>query len=148
MTTVDTTMPRTDTSLSEPDLPELAFAGGLPGFPDAKRFALVEVEHSVLFVPRSLDEAGLEFVVAPPVVFFPDYVEEIDADDVEELGLETADDALLLVVLTLGDTVDQATANLQAPVVINQRTRVAAQVLLGKGEHSLRQPLRSADPAA
>lgn len=132
------------TPIPETDLPELRFLGGLAGFPEAERFALVEVEGSMLFVLRSLDHAGLEFVVAPPAVFFPDYVAEIDDDEVERLALESADDALLLVVLTLRDTVEQATANLQAPVVINQRTREAAQIVLSSGGYSLRQPLHAA----
>ena len=129
------------TSLDRTSLPELRFLGGLAGFPQAERFALVEVEGSLLFVLKSLDHQGLEFVVAPPSVFFPGYVAEIDEGDVERLALQTADDALLLVVLTLRATVAQATANLQAPVVINQRTRQAAQVVLSRGGHSLRQAL-------
>lgn len=137
--TVDTMTP----PLAPTDLPELRFLGGLAGFPQAERFALVEVEGSLLFVLQSLDHPGLEFVVAPPAVFFPDYVAEIDEGDVERLALETADDALLLIVLTLRETVEQATANLQAPVVINQRTREAAQVVLSRGGHSLRQPLQA-----
>jgi flagellar assembly factor FliW len=128
--------------LTETQLPELTMAGGLAGFPDAERYALVEVpEATPLFLLRSLDVPGLEFVVVPPAVFFPDYAPEIDDASAARLGLIDAEDALLLVVLTVGASATDATANLLAPVVINQRTRAAGQVLL-QGEWPLRAPLR------
>jgi flagellar assembly factor FliW len=125
-------------------LPELRMAGGLPGFPGSERYALVEVTGSDVFLLRSLDEDGLEFVVVPPALFFPDYAPEVDDDAAAALGLETADDALVLVVVTLAGGLESATCNLRAPVVVNRRTRQAAQVLLADDAHSLREPLRAA----
>jgi flagellar assembly factor FliW len=128
--------------MTETTLPELTMAGGLAGFPDAERYALVEVpEASPLFLLRSLDQPGLEFVVAPPAVFFPDYAPELDDASAARLELTDAEDALLLVVLTVTGGVEKATANLLAPVVINQRTRSAAQVVV-QGDWPLRAPLR------
>jgi flagellar assembly factor FliW len=124
------------------DLPELSFRGGLAGFPDAERFALVEVpEVAPLFLLRSLDQPGLEFVVAPPAALFPDYAPVVDDLTATRLDLTDERDALLLVVLTV--SASGATANLLAPVIVNQRTRAAAQVVL-HGDWPLRAPLRSA----
>ena len=123
----------------ESTLPQLFMSGGMAGFPDAERFALVEVpEASPLFLLRSLDEPGLEFVVVPPSVFFPDYAPEIDDASATRLGLTDAEDALLLVVLTVNDA--GASANLLAPIVINQRTRAAGQIVL-QGDWPLRAAL-------
>ena len=128
--------------LPEIAVPELAMTGGMAGFPYAERYALVEVpEASPLFLLSSLDEPGLQFVVAPPALFFPHYEPELDDTAVERLALTDASDALLLVVLTVGGSIGVATANLLAPVVINQRTRTAAQVVLS-GDWPLRAPLR------
>jgi flagellar assembly factor FliW len=128
--------------MTETQLPQLTMTGGMAGFPDAERYALVEVpQASPLFMLRSLDEPGLEFVVAPPAVFFPDYAPELDDSSVQRLELQDAEDALLLVVLTIGSGIDTATANLLAPVVINQRTRRAAQVVV-QGDWPLRAPLK------
>jgi flagellar assembly factor FliW len=128
--------------LTETALPVLTMDGGLAGFPGADRYALIELpEASPLFVLRSVDVPGLEFVVAPPGLFFPDYTPEIDDASAERLALTDARDALLLVVLTIGTGIDTATANLLAPIVINQRTRAAAQVVL-QADWPLRAPLR------
>lgn len=129
----------------EPGMPELVFDAGLPGFGDAHRFALVRVggDDSPFSVLRSLEDEGLEFVVVPPAVFFPDYEPEIADDVAESLGLHSADDALLLVIVTLADPIAASTANLLGPVVVNRHTRSAAQVILDPGRYQTRQPLVS-----
>ena len=127
--------------IAEPDLLELTVLGGIAGFA-GERFALVEVsETSPLFRLCSLDQPGLDFLVVPPPVFFPDYEPEIDDGSAARLGLTDAQDVLLLVVLTVGADVRAASANLMAPVVINARTRQAAQVIV-EGTYPLRAPLR------
>jgi flagellar assembly factor FliW len=130
--------------MPETQLPELTMSGGLAGFPDAERYLLVEVpQASPLFMLRSLDVDGLEFVVAPPGLFFPDYAPELDDTSAARLGLSDPEDALLLVVLTVGSDIASSTANLLAPVVVNQRTKQAAQVVL-QGDFPLRAPLQHA----
>jgi flagellar assembly factor FliW len=129
--------------ITEPDLLELTLVGGLAGFSQGERYALVEVSStSPLFRLCSLDVPALDFLVVPPVVFFPDYAPEIDDVSAVRLGLTDEQDALLLVLLTVGQDVASATANLMAPIVINARTRQAAQVIV-EGTYPLRAPLRS-----
>ena len=129
--------------MTEPDLLTISLPGGVAGFPDSETFALVELSPtSPLFRLCSLDAPGLDFLVAPPAVFFPDYAPEVDDASAARLGLTDAEDALLLVLLTVGEDVGSATANLMAPVVINARTRQAAQVVV-EGTYPLRAPLRS-----
>lgn len=128
------------------DVPVITFAGGLPGFPTARRFALVPVggePDSGLFRLVCLDEE-LEFVAAAPPVFFPDYQPEIDDEVVERLALTDAADAVTLVLVTLADPLEHSTANLRAPVVVNIRTREAAQVVLRSAEQPMRRPLVAA----
>ena len=124
------------------DVPELRFAGGIAGFPDSERYALVEVADAApLCLLTSLDEEGVQFVVAPPGLFFPDYAPDLDDDSAERLGLTDATDALLLVVVTVGADLATSTANLLAPVVVNTRTLAAAQVVVAD-DWPLRAPLR------
>jgi flagellar assembly factor FliW len=125
------------------DLPTLDFAGSLVGFPATRRFALVRVvpENEVLFRLTSLDVEGRSFVVAAPFPFFADYAPEIDDAAAERLELEDSSDAILLVLLTVGDTLETTTANLFAPIVVNIRTRQAAQVVLTGSRYSLREPV-------
>lgn len=133
------------------EVPELHFAGGLPGFPDARRFVLVRLgeETSPFSVLRSLDDgpddqAGPEFVVTHPTLFFPDYEPVIDDDTVDRLELQSAEDALLLVIVTVADPVASSTANLLGPIVVNRHTRAAAQAVLGNSGYATREALVAA----
>ncbi|MFN8074005.1 MAG: flagellar assembly protein FliW [Kineosporiaceae bacterium] len=119
---------------TEPDLPELRFVRPLPGFGELTRFVLVSLDddgsEGLLSELRSLERDDVRFLVAPPGPLFPDYEVELDDDTVADLGLTDADDAIVLVVLTLGADGGAPTANLLAPVIVNARTRAAAQVIL------------------
>lgn len=128
------------------DIPELHFRAGLPGFPGERRFALVrwganEGPYSVLV---DLDDNDVRFLVAPPAIFFPQYEVELDDQSVSTLGLEDESEALVLMIVTLGERPEDATANLLGPVVINTRTREAQQVVLPEAGWSTKVPLLAA----
>ncbi|MFN0285058.1 MAG: flagellar assembly protein FliW [Kineosporiaceae bacterium] len=117
------------------ELPEIRLVRPIPGFPDLTRFVLVrlhddESEDALLYELRSVELPEVRFLVGVPDAFFADYVVELDDTTCAELELEQADDALILVVLTISGDAASTTANLLAPVVINARLRVAAQVIL------------------
>jgi flagellar assembly factor FliW len=113
------------------DIPVIELVQPMPGFADQRQFALVQLdEEGVLCSLRSLDDADLRFLVMPPSHFFPDYEPEIDEEVVADLGIDSVEDVLVLVVLNAGDSLASTTANLLAPVLVNVRTRRAAQVIL------------------
>jgi len=131
------------TMVTEEAIPELEFAAGLPGFPEARRFVLTALgdADSPFSILRSLDQPELEFVVAPPGTFFPDYEPEIDDSVAGRLGLNTADDALLLVIITVAEQPANSTANLLGPLVVNRHTRSAAQAVLDAGRYATKEAL-------
>lgn len=132
------------------DLPELDFVDGLPGFVDATRFTLARWggPTSPFSLLHAIDLDGADFVVTPPELFFPDYAPEVDDDLAERLDLKSADDAILLVIVTVPDRAEDATANLAGPLVVNRHTRQAAQAVLQLDRYDLQAPLRAAASAA
>jgi flagellar assembly factor FliW len=128
------------------DIPELHFRAGLPGFPGERRFALVrwgthEGPYSVLV---DLDDTDIRFLVAPPGLFFPNYAVDLDDQSVEILDLSDSTEALVLMIVTLGERPQDATANLLGPVVINTRTHEGLQVVLPEAGYSTKVPLLAA----
>jgi len=125
--------------------PVITLDAGLPGFPDAHHFILVKWggDASPFSLLRCLDREGLEFVVVPPELFFSDYRPAIDDAGAQRLELRGADDALLVVIITLGDRPQEATANLLGPIVINRHTLHGAQLVLPNAELDVRTPLSS-----
>jgi flagellar assembly factor FliW len=118
----------------------LDFVGGIPGFPTTRNFRLESLgaELEPFCVMRSVDQSEIRFVLVPPGALFPDYTIEIDEQHVEGLGLTSAEDALVLAIVTLGQT---PTANLLGPLVVNRRTRVAAQVVQVQSRYRAAEPL-------
>lgn len=130
---------------ADQELPVLDMVQPLLGFPESGRFALARLDETgVLCELRSVDQPDLRFVVVPPAVFFPDYAPVVEDDVAEALGARDADDLLVLSMVTLGRSPQEATANLLAPVLVNHRTRRAAQVLLEDADLPLRAPLATA----
>lgn len=60
-----------------------------------------------------LGEPTVRFLVTPPGVFFPDYEIALDDATVAALDIATADEVLLLVIVSLRD--GAPTANLLGP---------------------------------
>ena len=124
------------------DIPVLDMVGPMLGFPELRHFALTrQDEDGAIYDLRSLEDQDLRFVVVPPAIFFSDYAPEISDADAELLQAESAEDLLALVVVTLGAGLSDATANLVAPVVVNHKKRLAAQVVLDDSSLSLRTSL-------
>ncbi len=128
---------------TEIETPHLTFSAGLPGFPDARTFVLLQTElaKEPFSIMRCIEDEGLEFVVVPPQPFFPEYSPEIDDATADRIGLTDAADAILLVMLTVGESINDITANLLGPVVINRRNFQAAQAVLVNQGYDLRVPL-------
>lgn len=134
----------TQLSTTELVLPTIELVSDLPGFPGLRRFVLVQIDsNGLLFDFRSLDDPDVRFVVVPSVAFFPEYAPEIDEVTISQLEIESPDQAWLLLIVTVGDSRDDSTANLRAPLVINRTTRAASQVVLADDIYPLRASLRS-----
>jgi flagellar assembly factor FliW len=133
----------TGTMAPEEALPAIAFAAGMPGFPAFRDFVLVRIgDQGSLFALTSLDEPDLRFLVlAPGGVFFPDYEPEIDDAALALLGVTDPSQLLVLLVVTAGTGLRDATANLLAPIVVDQSTRRAVQVVLNGSGLPVRAPL-------
>jgi flagellar assembly factor FliW len=116
----------TDPSLG---LPTIDLAVPMPGFPRHRQFVLVRLnDEGLLYAFTSIEDPELRFLVAPPEPFFADYAPEIEDEVFAALNTKDPDRLLLLVVITAG--VNETTANLLAPIVVDRDSRRAMQVIL------------------
>ncbi len=123
----------------ETALPTIEFVAGIPGFPGHRDFVLVRLDEAgLLYALQSVDDSDLRFLVVPPAPFFPDYAPEVDDETLELLGKPDPDQLLLLLVVTAAEA--RVTANLLAPIVLDQGNRRAIQVVLTGSGLSVREP--------
>ncbi len=136
---------------------ELLLPVGLPGIGGARRFVLEPLgdQLNVFGTLRSLDVAALadgtpagplSLLVAAPGLLWPEYCVEVPDETAELLELEDPADAVALVVVTAGATLDETTANLFAPIVVNVARGLAQQVVPRKSEEEVGWPLRAPLP--
>jgi flagellar assembly factor FliW len=111
------------------DLPVLDLAVPMPGFPAHRQFVLVRLhDDGLLYAFTSVDDPSLRFLVAPPEPFFPDYAPEIETEVFAALNTKDPDRLLVMVVITAG--VNETTANLLAPIIVDRDSHRAMQVVL------------------
>jgi len=100
---------------------------GLLGFETIKNYALLSnAKESPFLWLEAQDNPAVTFLIMPPSVLYPTYQPEISQEDVRQLALERAGDAMVLgIVLLLPD--GKATVNLRGPIIVNSNTMVAEQ---------------------
>ena len=118
----------------------ITFAGGLLGFPEHTRFALIQTSDENYFIwLQSVDDADLAFVVTDPSIFFKDYEVPLREETTQEIQLTDNSYAQLFVICNkVGEWL---TGNLLGPIVVNATNRLAQQVVLTEKKWTTRQPL-------
>ncbi|MCD7034446.1 flagellar assembly protein FliW [Metabacillus sp. GX 13764] len=120
----------------------LQFESGIPGFLDEKQFVVLPLEEGSHFlILQSITTSELAFVVTSPFTFFKEYEFNLDDNTAEKLKIEKPEDVQVMVILTLQDKFEDSTANLQAPIIVNEKNSLAKQVILNdpayKTKHKL-----------
>jgi flagellar assembly factor FliW len=124
----------TDTAL---DLPTISMAVPMAGFPAHRDFVLVRLhEEGLLYALTSVRDPEVRFLVAPPEPFFPDYAPELENDVFAALNTKDPDRLLLMVVISAG--IEETTANLLAPIVVDRDSHRAIQVVLTGSDMPIR----------
>ncbi|MCG8587851.1 MAG: flagellar assembly protein FliW [Proteobacteria bacterium] len=102
---------------------------GLPGFADAREFAILEhAENSIFGWLVSLEDPDLAFVMSSPWHFFPDYQPGLSRDDLTSVGVERAEDLEVMCLVTVCD--GRIHLNLAAPLLLNVSARRGRQIIL------------------
>lgn len=130
---------------------EFELPSGLIGLENATRFELLinEEEEPFMWI-RAVDQHELAFVVVEPSKILNDYDVEIADDDANKLDIHSAEDALILNIVTLkDDDIESATVNLIGPIVLNRRTLSGKQLIAANYmKFSARHPLLSESAVA
>jgi len=118
----------------------MTFPKGLLGFPDYQRFVLIEAGQDRYFWwLQSVDKPDLAFIVTDPMLFIPTYKVPVRLDQISQLGLNTVEDAQVLVIVNKrGETL---TGNLQGPLVVSAAERMGEQLVLSDRRFTTRLPL-------
>lgn len=96
---------------------------------------------SVFMWLHSTTDPQLAFPVVLPWAFYWDYEVKLGDEDLEAIGVENASQISIMCVVNVGADVRRGTINLFSPIVINNETRLAKQVINTADGYSTRDPL-------
>ncbi len=124
----------------------LHFEEGIPGFPHIRRFAMLEFENLKPFnYLQSLEDPPIALLVVNPFLFQPSYQFALGETEAGNLRAEKLEDLSVFVVATIPADPAEATINLMAPILINEKSRCGKQVILLDSHYPVRHPLFVAD---
>lgn len=132
--------------VEEKDL--VVFPKGLPGFEEEHQFVLLPyAKESPFVLLQSATEDYLAFLMTNPFLFFADYAFSIDQEAMDEMAIRTQADFAVYVMITVpGGSVQDMTANLAAPVVVNIASRQGKQLVMEKNDYHTKHRLFKAAP--
>lgn len=123
----------------------ITFPGGIVGFPNLTKFALVHDEErgaqNAIRWMQSLEETNFAMPVIDPLLIQADYNPVVEDELLKPIGDIKPDNVLVLVTITVPKDIKQMSVNLQAPFVINADTRLASQIIVDTEQYPVRFPI-------
>jgi flagellar assembly factor FliW len=132
---------------------QISLPFGLIGLADLQRFDIFPIEGSRPFLSmRSIGGEAISFVVMEPQGVIADYAIELNEEDSDALRISSAEDALVLNIVTIHTSRPLfVTVNLAGPVIVNRQTMIGKQLIIGRSsKYPVRHVLideRSTSPA-
>lgn len=112
----------------------ITLEGGMIGFPDMKKFALVfdeeKKERGKIKWLQSMDDAEVAFPVMDPVEVKEDYNPTVNDELLKPLGNLTDENTFVLVTVTASKNIKELSINLKAPIIINLDNMKGAQLIV------------------
>lgn len=121
----------------------LHFPEGLFGFEEEKTFLLLpfEGDTGMMLCLQSVLTPQLAFIVMNPFLLKPSYAPELRPEELRLMDVPCSQELCFYVLCVVKKPVSDSTVNLRCPIVINDRTRCAVQVILETETYHMRHPL-------
>lgn len=109
----------------------LEFKEGILGFDQLTKFFVVDPGDSTLILwLQSIENPQLAFPILEPKIYMPDYIVKLLPAELMSLQLDNVQNASIYTILTIPEDVTKMTANMKAPIVINNTNNLARQIVL------------------
>jgi len=129
------------------DADVISFADGLLGYESCTRFVVAENRQlTPLHILQSVDQPEVSFLVLDPRILVPNYYQSIPSKVWRSIDVTKASQMLALVTAVITSNIEDCSANLASPLVINYETMKATQVILTDSQYSVMHPMISRKP--
>lgn len=113
------------------------FVSPIIGFEQIKQYVIVKLSQNDKFSwLQSVDNDSVTFPITVPQAFDIEYTFEIDDNNQKLLNLNDANDLLTFNIVNIPlNRPEDATINLLAPIVVNIKENIGAQLILSGSNH-------------
>ncbi|WP_411552416.1 flagellar assembly protein FliW [Paenibacillus lautus] len=108
----------------------LNFQGSILGFSELNEYKLETIDETLFVYLKSLEKPEISFIATSPFDWYKEYSLNLDVYLKERLKFTNPEDALVLCIVTIKETLNASTINLAAPLIINLKQRVGLQQVL------------------
>lgn len=119
----------------------IEFPNGLIGFPEIRRFILMDYKDTSLKWLQAIDDPDIAFIVTQPMELFPDFSVKVENSIKNLLDIKNEEDVVTLAILRVEE--ENVTANLQGPLVINSLNKRGVQMVVEDPRYSCKTPLHA-----
>ena len=127
-------------SYTENDI--VLFPEGIIGFEDKSKFVIFT---KIGFEPFQwlicVNDPALQLPIVDPLLVKTDYLAKSGIRELQSIGLDNITDGQLYVIVTVGKSIHDVSANLRGPIVINPTRKLGKQIILSESNYSLKQPI-------
>lgn len=107
------------------------FPRGILGFEDIKKYVFLINEKVEPFIfMHAIDDTNLSFICIEAFLIMPDYNFILSDENIKFLNVKNAGELMVLNIVTVRKKVEDITANLMSPLIINIKNSLAMQVVL------------------
>ncbi|WP_240419845.1 flagellar assembly protein FliW [Paenibacillus periandrae] len=120
----------------------ITFPQGIPGFEQLHQFVIIKPNMELPFsFLQSVEDGDVAFIVVSPFAFYPEYEFEISEDVKQELTIEEETDVLVWNIVSIRESLEDATINLLAPIILNNKDLLGKQIILQGTKYTVKQKL-------
>ncbi len=120
----------------------IVFKEGPLGFEDKKKFFIVDPgDQTLILWIQSVDSKDVAFPIIEPKIFMPEYIVKLLPIELASLELMSLTEASVYTILTIPKLVTEMSANLKAPIIINNKTNIARQIVLQDNKLEVAHPM-------
>jgi flagellar assembly factor FliW len=118
------------------------FENGILGFEEYKKYTILydeeDGERPDISWLQSLDNSALAIPVISPLLVKPDFNPEVEDELLKPLGELNETNIVVLVSITVPSELENITANLKAPFIVNSDSRKGAQIIIDNPEYEVK----------
>jgi len=117
------------------------FEMGIPGFPEETDFILIhdeENESSPFCFLQSVNNTDLAFTLIDILSIIPSYKPIISKEEMLSIGESEKDGFYVYCIVNITSNIEELTANLKAPIIINAKTNVGRQAIADNKEFDIK----------